>query len=47
MKAYDIGFVCLSGNDEDEGDDDDDSSCNFLTAYNAIGWVLINGQDYL
>jgi hypothetical protein len=42
MKAYDIGFVCLSGNDEDEGDDgDDDSSYNFLTAYNATSWVLI------
>ena len=53
MKAYDIGFVCLSGgvvvvdnNDDDGGDDDenaeDDSSCKFLlTAYNVTKWVLI------
>jgi hypothetical protein len=43
MKAYDTGFVCLSGggdNDED-GDDDEDSSCNFLTAYNVTKWMLI------
>lgn len=45
MKAYDTGFVCLSGgddndNEEDEGDDEH-SSCNFLTAYNVIKWVLI------